>query len=129
MIITIRTDKLVSELGLYSATGEKLQYIEWEAHRQLSETILAKLEDMLSAESKSFRDITGVIYYEGPGSFTGLRIGVSVANALIYGLGIKGVQRGGEHWISEGLELLESSTETTLLPAYGQEPHITTPRK
>jgi len=129
MILTIRTDKPESELGLYTESGEQLQYVKWEAHRQLGETIFSRIAELLKQESVRFCDLTGVVFYEGPGSFTGLRIGVSVANVLIFGLGIKGVQCGGEDWIKEGVEKLDMASTTVLLPIYGSDPHITAPRK
>lgn len=36
----------------------------------------------------TFKDLDGIEVETGPGSFTGLRVGVSVANALGYSLGI-----------------------------------------
>ncbi|MBI2019279.1 hypothetical protein HYS95_01250 [Candidatus Daviesbacteria bacterium] len=38
--------------------------------------------------SNHWRDLEGIEVETGPGSFTGLRVGVSVANALGFALGI-----------------------------------------
>jgi len=87
IILTIRTDKPQSEIGLYN-DAKQLGYITWEAHRQLAETIHSKLGEILKSQGLKMADIRGVVAYEGPGSFTGLRIGISVANALAYVLGL-----------------------------------------
>lgn len=39
-------------------------------------------------EKIGFKDLTGIEVEKGPGSFTGIRVGVSVANALGYSLSI-----------------------------------------
>lgn len=129
MILTIRTDKPESEIGLFE--GEKeLAYESWQAHRQLAETIHQKIQDILHIHDKRFSDISGVIVFKGPGSFTGLRIGVSVANALANGLIIPIVGTDGQEWIQQGLELLARGEGTkVVLPEYGTSANITKPKK
>ncbi len=39
-------------------------------------------------EKLEYKDLTGIEVETGPGSFTGIRVGVSVANALGYALNI-----------------------------------------
>lgn len=128
IILTIRTDKPESEVGLYEGQTQ-LEYEVWHAHRQLAETIHSKVNDLLKQQGKSFQDIEGIIIYKGPGSFTGLRIGMSVANALSYGLGIPIVASNGR-WIEDGIEaLLAGKVHKIAVPEYGSGAHITPPRK
>lgn len=129
MILTIRTDKPESELGLYGLNGQKLKYEIWQAHRQLSETILTKIEDLMRSQNLTYDDLTVLIFYKGPGSFTGLRIGASVANAIAYAQGINSVAKTGENWIVEGLESLTNGQTENLVPFYGSDPHITQQKK
>lgn len=82
LILTIRTDKPEAEIGL--CNGDKqLAYETWQAHRLLAETLHRKVEDLLASQSKTVDDIEGLVGFQGPGSFTGLRIGLSVVNALV----------------------------------------------
>lgn len=129
LILTIRTDKPEAELGLYDSTV-RLAYFVWPAHRQLAESIQLQIMDLLKNAHKTLSDIEGVIAYEGPGSFTGLRIGLSVANTLAYSLKRPIVAAGSEDWIAAGIgRLLAGQSDQLALPEYGALPNITAPRK
>ncbi len=129
IILTIKTDRTTAEAGLFESK-KKLEYIAWEAHRELSATIHKKIEKMLRAEKLSWNDIAGIVFYEGPGSFTGLRIGASVVNALAYSLDIPAVQASGDSWIDDGLKKLYKNPKSRIVsPKYGSLPHTTRPRK
>lgn len=129
LIVTIRTDKPEAELGLYD--GEKqLQYETWEAYRELSNTIHKKLAALLESQSKKLEDLQGVVCFQGPGSFTGLRIGLTVGNALAYGLSIPVKGAMGDDWIKRGITALQNGeSDERVLPEYGAEAHITMPKK
>lgn len=62
---------------------------EKEATKDKSQQLLPFIEETLNKKHLSFKDISEIEVFPGPGSFTGLRVGVSVANALGYALGIK----------------------------------------
>ncbi len=131
MILTIRTDKPEAEIGLLTSNGDRLQYKTWQAHRMLAETLHEEIVAMLGLSGAVWADITGVVVYAGPGSFTGLRIGISVANALAQGLGVGVVGVSGDNWIEAGTHLLVSDrpNKSYVVPEYGLEPHITQQRK
>lgn len=129
IILTIRTDKPEAEIGLYSDTTQ-LAYETWQAHRQLAETIHQKITDILLSHDKQLADIQGIACFQGPGSFTGLRIGLTVANALAYSYGLPIVASQDPSWLETGLlRLLAGETDTQALPFYGADPHITPQRK
>jgi tRNA threonylcarbamoyladenosine biosynthesis protein TsaB len=127
-ILTIRTDKPEAELGLWQ-DGKEQAGITWLAHRQLAETIHTKITDLLESRELTLQDIQGLVCYKGPGSFTGLRIGLSVGNALAYSLNMPIVSASGEKWQAEGITRLEKNeNEHTALPEYGA-PVFTTQQK
>lgn len=128
-ILAIRTDKPEAELYLYK-DDKKTAEIKWQAHRELAETLNTKTEEILNKSSISYDDLSGVVAYIGPGSFTGLRIGISVANALAYAENIPIVGGTGETWMEQGLANLKASqNDKIVVPEYGAPAHITQPRK
>ena len=52
-----------------------------------SQTIMPMIDELLKKVSLSIRDIDLFACSEGPGSFTGLRIGIGTVKGLAYGLG------------------------------------------
>lgn len=128
LILTIRTDKPEAELGLFD-DEKKLSEIVWMAHRQLAETIHLKIKEILSGQSQEMEAIEGVVVYAGPGSFTGLRIGVTVANALAAGLEVPIVGATSGAWQQLGIAELSSGQNTgQVVPDYGADAHITAPK-
>lgn len=129
LILTIKTDQPEAEIGLYDDTNQ-LAHETWHAHRQLSETIHTKIKTMLKSQQKDWQSLEGIVAFKGPGSFTGLRIGLTVANSLSANLHIPVVSGSGADWIEVAIKkLLDGKNETIALPDYGREAHITTPRK
>jgi tRNA threonylcarbamoyladenosine biosynthesis protein TsaB len=127
--LTIRTDKPEAEVGLFDAST-KLAYSAWPAHRQLAETIHLKIKELLESQGRRLDDLGSLAVYKGPGSFTGLRIGLSVANTLADSLGLPIVSETGESWIQTACDRLQKGeNEKIALPEYGAEPHITEQKK
>jgi len=54
-----------------------------------SQVIMPIVKDLLAQAGKEMSDIGGVAVANGPGSYTGLRIGVAAVKALSFGLGVK----------------------------------------
>jgi len=74
--------------------------------------------------------VTGLVVYQGPGSFTGLRIGITVFNTLAYTNKWPIVGTTGDNWRQAGIQRLEQGeNDEIVLPEYGGEANITTPRK
>lgn len=129
IILTIRTDKPEAEIGLYE-DDKKLAYEKWQAHRQLAETINRKIQELLSSQGLALEEVSGLVVYRGPGSFTGLRIGLSVANALAYGLNIPIIAAEREDWQQRGIAELETDhNDKLVMPFYDSAAHVTQPKK
>lgn len=129
IILSIRTDKPESEVGLFE-DDKKLAYIVWEAHRILAETIHEKIEEILNKSSISIKEVQGIVVLQGPGSFTGLRIGISVANTLAYSLDIPVSAKQDPGWLESGIAaLLAGQNDVISFPEYGGPAHTTKPRK
>lgn len=129
IILTIRTDKPEAEIGLFDGEAQ-IAYDTWYAHRELSMTLHQKIFDLLASRHKTLQDVQGIVGFAGPGSFTGLRIGLTVANTLAYGLNIPVVAAQGEAWISLDCQRLEQGDNDHIaLPEYGAPVHITQQKK
>jgi tRNA threonylcarbamoyladenosine biosynthesis protein TsaB len=128
-ILTLRTDNPEAEIGLFHGS-EKAVYEVWTAHRELAETIHKKLEEILNKSSILLEDVQGIVIFEGPGSFTGLRIGMSVANALAYSLEVPIIASAGKNWQQDGIQKIQSGkSDKIAIPEYGEAARTTKPRK
>ncbi len=82
-ILIIATATKYIYLSLVSDGIEK-QSVYQEGINNHSVTIIPNLESMLSKENLSLRDLDEIIVGIGPGSYTGVRIGVTVAKMIGY---------------------------------------------
>lgn len=110
--------------------GQRFDY-EWQADRQLARDMLAFLRDTLAEHDRTFTDITGIGVFRGPGSYTGLRIGMTVLNTIAAARGVPIVgSTSPDEWRADCEQRLASGEdEKVVLPEYGGEAHITKPRK
>jgi tRNA threonylcarbamoyladenosine biosynthesis protein TsaB len=74
------SDREIITVGI---DGERF---EIKARQDASQKLLPFIDEVLKKKGKSLKDVTEVEVNTGPGSFTGLRVGVSVANALGWAL-------------------------------------------
>jgi tRNA threonylcarbamoyladenosine biosynthesis protein TsaB len=103
--------------------SKKLIEKRWLAARDLSKTLDEKNQALFLESGLTKDDIGGVAIFPGPGSFTGLRIGVSFGNALAFGLGVplfEATKEGEFDW---------QKKKSLITPMYGRDPHITKPRQ
>lgn len=96
---------------------------KWLGYRELSATLTHEYSDILKNVGISQKELAGICVFAGPGSFTGLRIGISFANALAFGLGIP-IYATKE---KDRLDLTNPSE--IVVPEYGAEPNITKPKE
>jgi len=129
LILTLKTDNPDAELGLFE-DKTRLQYVSFLAHRTLAENLPKKIEQLLNQQNLNWQSIQGIVCYLGPGSFTGLRIGLSLANACAYSLKVPIVGSETTKWREIGIDrLLKGDDQKQVLPHYGSEPHITKQKK
>jgi tRNA threonylcarbamoyladenosine biosynthesis protein TsaB len=79
-------------IAIARAAGEPyapaLAEASWEAGQRHGETLLPALDRLLSEHDVRRSDLTAVVVGTGPGTFTGLRVGLATAKGLAHGLGI-----------------------------------------
>lgn len=127
MYLAIRSDKPEAELYVLNSDGRILKQKIWDAGRTLARDLPGEIDELMN---NNYDQLKGVIVYKGPGSFTGLRIGITVANAIAYGKSIAIVGVAGDDWLANGVSRLNGGANDEIaLPEYGAAPHITPPRK
>lgn len=128
MIVCLDTATPTCHLTLLE--GDWRYDTNWEAGRGLAKGLLEFLEKELEFQGRSWKDVTGLVVFKGPGSFTGLRIGITVFNTLAYANDWPIVGVTGEDWRQAGQARLEAGeNDGIVLPEYGGEANITKPRK
>ena len=128
MILLLDTSTPVCRAVLID--GDQRVERDWQADRTLAKYLLKFLTELLAKSGHTIHDLTGIGVMTGPGSFTGLRIGLAVCNTLADGLRIPIVGERGDDWQARALSRLEAGeTDRIVLPHYGAAAHITAPRK
>ena len=129
MIVLLDTSAMTVYLTLALDDGKTVNQ-EWQADRTLARDLLGYLRDSLAKYSASFADITAIGVFSGPGSYTGLRIGLTVMNTLAASLKVPIVGAGGKDWQAMCYERIrQGESDHIVLPDYGGDAHITKPRK
>ena len=126
MILALQTDSATTRMWLIESAAATRPDVEWESGRQLADELLGRIVELLSVKKLKISDLTGFIIYSGPGSFTSLRIGHTVANALADSLSVPIVGARGDDWLSKGITALPGAKIPTMaLPFYGAEANVT----
>lgn len=128
MILLLATATPTAQLTIVD--GDVRTDYQWEANRELAHGLLKWLHDSTEKTGKTFTDLRGIGVFEGPGSFTGLRIGMAVCNTLAESLGIPIVAVTGDDWQQRALDRLQAGENDEIaLPLYDRDANITKPRK
>lgn len=128
MILLLDTRDSVCKLVI--SIGNEMHRYEWQAERSLAKGLLGFIESHMKEHGLVWKDIEAIGVYEGPGSFTSLRIGLTVANTLADSLRVPIVGARGDYWEHEVLSKIANQENSKLvMPFYGSEANITTPRK
>ncbi len=80
-IDTSNNKKIYVEIKL---SGKKSERITSDSKLLKSEAVLPLVDKLLRKHNLSPDALGEILVFEGPGSFTGLRVGISIANALGY---------------------------------------------
>ena len=88
MIIAVESASTDLSLVLADPDGAPMALDGWTAGRRQGSELLPRLLALLAGQGRSITDATAVGVGTGPGSFTGLRVGMSVAKGIAAGLGI-----------------------------------------
>jgi tRNA threonylcarbamoyladenosine biosynthesis protein TsaB len=122
-ILFLDTSNPEARIALYLNDDKNLLHeIKWLAGRELSATLLDKYQEFLKSAKLESEDLTAICVFVGPGSFTGLRIGISFINGLAFSLKIPVYETKIRN------EIKLENPKKIAVPFYGSEPNITKPK-
>ncbi len=85
-ILSVDTSK-ANEIQVSLIIGSKI-YTETSQQKLGSQVLLSLVKKILKNSKTEIKDLTEIKVNTGPGSFTGIKVGVSVANALAFAVKI-----------------------------------------
>ena len=87
MLLAFDTATTTASLAIYDLAADRLlAEMTWEARRRQTEQLLTTATDLLAVLELKPGDLTALAVTTGPGSFTGVRIGISTVKGIGIGL-------------------------------------------
>ncbi len=86
-VLGIETATMVGSVAVVDQVDVVASYL-WNIKSAHSEHLMVAIEQILADASLSLRELDGIAVSIGPGSFTGLRIGLGTAKGLCYATGL-----------------------------------------
>ncbi|MBM2820257.1 MAG: peptidase glycoprotease [Candidatus Berkelbacteria bacterium] len=86
MILHIDTINNNCQVALYD--GKNSDILKWQWKTDTGSEVLKNIQELLKKHKKNLIDIKAIIVNQGPGSYTGTRVGIVIANTLGWSLNI-----------------------------------------
>lgn len=88
-MINLLIDTSYNELSVAIASDtEIIDSVNYEAWQRQSEYLVAEIDGLLKKHSLSRKDISAIVASKGPGSYTGVRIALTVAKVMALALNV-----------------------------------------
>jgi tRNA threonylcarbamoyladenosine biosynthesis protein TsaB len=84
MLLAIDTSTRYAGVALVSNDGHITQLMQWHSRQNHTRELIPAIDSILEREEISFENVTGIAVAIGPGSFSALRVGLSVAKGLAW---------------------------------------------
>jgi tRNA threonylcarbamoyladenosine biosynthesis protein TsaB len=88
LIVALDAATPIVSVALATAQGHLLALLRGESRRPASQGLLAHLDHLMTSEGYDPARVRAVAVTLGPGMFTGMRVGLSVAKTLAHGWGV-----------------------------------------
>ena len=124
LIDTGSTKGCVALLVLDNLNVSLKSYSEWTEENSHSESIIQKIQEVLLQSHLSLIDIDSIGVGNGPGSFTGIRVGLNVGRSLSYSLKKPGFVFSSLKSLALSTEFIFKTPVLTLVNAYKNQMYI-----
>jgi tRNA threonylcarbamoyladenosine biosynthesis protein TsaB len=108
LLLALDTSTSTASLALFDGS-QVLSETTWLAGREHSTRLLIEVETALERVGRVPAELTGLVVARGPGSFTGVRVALSVAKGIAGGFGIPA-------WGINSLDVLALAARPSQLP-------------
>jgi len=125
MILTIDTSSDEVVVGLLDNNLQTERQVRKNLPARQSDDLLGLITEHLQNEKISFSQLKMIAVNPGPGSFTGIRVGLTTANFLAFSLNIPITDSDGEKMKAKTKKI---QFIKPVLPVYDRLPHITFPK-
>ena len=108
LLLALDTSTSVASVALFDGS-RVISETTWVAGREHSTRLLVEVQYALDRVGRAIADVTGVVVACGPGSFTGVRVALSVAKGIAAG-------RGVPLWGVSSLDVVAAAAGPTSVP-------------
>ncbi len=88
MILALDTTTEMASIALYKQEGGVLAEQSWLSGREQTTQLLPNVQKLMRLVGAEITEIEGIAVATGPGSFAGVRIGISTAKSMAYALAV-----------------------------------------
>jgi len=118
MLLAVDTSTNRAGIALYD--GEVLHESVWQAGRDHGRLLMPAVEDAMRRLGCTPADLTAIAAARGPGSYTGLRVGLATATGLSVALGIPAYGVGSLDVLAAGLPVWDRPVRAVLAAGRGR---------
>ena len=124
-ILALETSSQRGSVALFEGTSRfdatLRAYVQYEAYNEHAERLLGLLDAAFEQAKLSKNEVDRIAVGVGPGSFTGVRVALAVAQGLMVGLGVQGVGLGSLRALAFGLPSTDQRTRIVVRDARRDE--------
>lgn len=118
MILALNTATIHTAIALIH-NGKVLFEKTWLANRDEGEKLLPAIQAAVKKTKRSLDELEKIAVISGPGTFTGLRIGVAIANGLAFSQKVKVTSFGTFEYLQAAVPALKKKSTAIMIKAGG----------